>query len=93
MGNEIVHIDLNVTNLTEGVKFYKLVFPSWNIEKAKGMADYYFVTDESMPANFSLGIGLANEVGTGSTVIYINVGDIPAAMQRITNAGYHGNLV
>ncbi|MHA2503837.1 MAG: VOC family protein [Candidatus Kariarchaeaceae archaeon] len=87
MNNSIVHLQIGVPNLPDGVKFYKLAFPEWKIEKAS-FPDYYFVNNEGGRTNLSIGIGLVDEVQPrGNIIFYVDVGDIPAAMQRITEAG------
>ena len=87
MSNDIVHLEIGVTNLTEAVKFYKLAFPDWSIDKAP-FPDYYFAKSANNVSNISIGIGLVEEIiDQGSIIFYIDVGDIPEAMQRITTAG------
>ena len=87
MQNNIVHLEIGVTSLVEAVKFYKLAFPEWKINKAP-FPDYYFVSNVENGNNLSMGIGLVSEVtDQGSIIFYVDVGDLPEAMQRITNAG------
>ena len=88
MVNHIVHLELGVTNLMDGVKFYKSVFPNWKITKEEGVPDYYFCRDSDDKDNLSLGLGLVENIdGVGSIRFYVNVGDINESIQRITEAG------
>jgi len=87
MSNTIVHTEIGVTRLADGAKFYKLVFPHWKLVKSDAIPDHYFVEDTDNN-DLSLGIYLTDEIKDhGSINIYIDVGDIPAAIQRITEAG------
>lgn len=86
--NTIVHFEIGVTNLLDGVKFYSKVFPGWKFTQIEGFNDYYFFSFEGMDAGTDGGIRLVDEVpGKGTVIFYVNVDDIPTTIQLITKHG------
>ncbi len=86
MANQIVHIEVGVTDLLNAKKFYKKSFPHWKIEKQDDIPDYYSCEIDN--DNLSMGIRLVDSIeGKGSILFYVNVDDINESIQRITQVG------
>ncbi|MCY3413572.1 MAG: VOC family protein [Candidatus Heimdallarchaeota archaeon] len=81
--NQFVHVDISVTDLLKARKFYSKVF-DWKINDAPSMTDYLFFDT----GNIEGGIGLTHDKpSSGTTIFYVNVENIEAKLQLITELG------
>jgi predicted enzyme related to lactoylglutathione lyase len=83
MGNEIVHIEIPVTDFEKAKKFYSKVF-GWTIPLIDERAGYALF-DTGTPPNG--GFNKVAKVTPSQIQIYLMVDDIEKKLQEIENAG------
>ncbi|MHA2100130.1 MAG: VOC family protein [Candidatus Kariarchaeaceae archaeon] len=87
MINNLVHMDIGVTDLEKAKKFYETIF-NWKIYKLPEMPDAYFfsVDKENELAGGELSL-TDNTIRTGSVILYFNVDDIESTLIKLQEIG------